>query len=121
MKKVILVMVLILPFVFQSFTDDENKNTLAGTTWVYTYSAAVPETPETHLKFTDDKNVETLYYDQTGKLIEGNTEHATYVVSGSHIVFTYDDGTTYSGTITGNKLLLVYDKEPAFTFSFVKN
>jgi len=119
MKKVILVMVLIFPFVFQSCKKDEDNSSLAGTEWVFAYTLS-GVTLETHLKFTDEKNVVTLYYDENGQISGEDTEYGTYAVSGSHIVITYTDGTTYSGTITGNKMSLIYDDDPSFTFTFVK-
>jgi len=119
MKKVILAMVLILPLVFQSCKkDDDNKISLVGTEWVWSYTTD-GVTLATHLKFVDETNVQTLYFDENGQTSEP-TENGTYVVSGSNIVITYSDGSTYSGTISGNKMTMVYDEEPGFQFVFVK-
>ena len=116
MKKVFLAMLLILPIVFQSCSDDDDDS-LIGTVWVC-YEPLGMLNYETHLTFVDESRVVTSYYENGEKSEE--TEEATYVVSGSNIVFTYDDGSTYSGTIKGNTMTMVYDKEPDFPFVFKK-
>jgi len=120
MKKVILAMVLILPLVFQSCKkDDEDKNSLVGTTWVMKYNSDIYQ-GETHLKFVDETRVEAHYF-ENGQESE-DPDKATYVVTGSNIVLTYSDGNTLSGTINGNKMTLVYseDEDPKPEYVFTK-
>ena len=117
MKKVILVMmVLILPFVFQSFSKDNyDKNSLVGTEWVFTYIDGTTKlSAETHLKFIDVKNVQLTFYDDKGQQ-NVDPENATYVVTDSHIVITAPDSNPLSGTIEDNKMTLV-DEEDKLTF-----
>ena len=116
MKKVILVMVLILPFLFQSCSkDDKDKNSLVGTEWVYSYTDDFDGLSfEEHLKFIDEKNVQMSLHDGTGQQI-GDTEAATYVVTGSNIVITEPGYNPLSGTINGNKMTLV-DEEDTFVY-----
>ena len=117
MKKVILAMVLILPLVFQSCKDDDDDNSLAGTVWVFTESIEGMSI-ETHFNFIDESRMITYYY-QDGEESE-DPEECTYVVSGSNVVFTYEDGTKYYGTIKGKKMTVIYEDEINFPFVFEK-
>jgi hypothetical protein len=117
MRKVILAMVLILPFVFQSCKDDDDPISLAGTEWVLKITED-GVTAETHLKFLNATQIQTRYY-QDG-VESGEPDSGTYTVSGSKIVLIYSDGVTYSGTISGNKITLVFDEDPTEQFIFVK-
>jgi len=122
MRKVILAlaMVLILPVVFQSCkNDDNNEFSLVGTEWVAKYTNEGIFV-ETHLKFINETQVQTFYFDENGQQSE-EPEDAIYVVSGSKIVLTYADKTIYSGTINGNKMTFIYEEDEAsYQFVFEK-
>jgi hypothetical protein len=118
MKKVILAMVLILPFVFQSCkNDDDEKISLAGTEWICKFTLGESNL-ETYLKFPDGTRMQTTNYENGQQ--SGSPEQGTYTVSGSKIVITYHDGTTCSGTISGNTITIVFDEDPSSQFVFKK-
>lgn len=118
MKKVILAMVLILPFVFQSCKDDDDTNSLVGTTWLYS-TTEDGELTKVYLKFIDEKNVEmSVSIDFDGGVVTTDPIKGTYVVSGSNIDLTFSEG-VLSGTINGNRLT-IYDVETSSPVVFVK-
>ena len=120
MKKVILAMVLILPFVFQSCKDDDDTNSLVGTTWLYSYTED-GELTKVYLKFIDEKNVEmSVSIDFDGGVVTSDPMKGTYVVSGSNIELDFPDADDIiSGTINGNRMTL-YDRESSSSIVFVK-
>ena len=115
MRKVILALVLMLPFVFQSCSDDDDIS-LVGTVWIYsqTYYGS---TSETHLKFIDKTKAQMRLFEDG---VEVEALEVTYVVSGSNITLTLGDE-ILSGTISGNEMTFVIeDEEGRFELLFVK-
>jgi hypothetical protein len=112
MKKVLLLMVLVLPFVFQSCSKDEDDAALSGTEWVCKMSID-DLSIETHLKFLDGTRFQITYVG------DDNMTSGTYAVSGSTITLTDSEGTVLNGTISGNKMTFS-DPESPFQYVFTK-
>ena len=101
MKKVLLAMLLILPIVFQSCSDDDDS--LIGTEW----TCLTTDNDWTVLQFPDDKQFILTYY-------EGNNRHettsdpvqGTYTISGSTVSLFYEEE-VITGTLNGNKLTFI--------------
>jgi major membrane immunogen (membrane-anchored lipoprotein) len=120
MKKILLMMVLVLPFVFQSCSkddDDDDGVSLVGTTWVCKMTIE-DYSFEITIKVLDDKRFQMTYSN------DDDVEIGTYVISGSKITITmYDEHDqveeSLSGTINGNKMTFV-NQEEGFEYIFVK-
>jgi hypothetical protein len=119
MKKVILAMVLILPFVFQSCkNDDEDTVSLAGTKW----ECQTEDGYTISLEFPDDKQFVMIYYDTYNGEEIGSSFHGTYTVSDSKVSLTSIDPPGYftTGTINGNKLAFEDSDAPSNLLEFTK-
>jgi hypothetical protein len=118
MKKVLLMMVLILPMVFQSCKeDDDDEISLPGTEWIYELTISGYKM-ETHLKFPDESHFQMLYY-QDGTQSDSPSE-GTYSLSGSEITLLYEDGDTDKGNIKGNKITFINPEMPSMQAVFTK-
>ncbi len=112
MRKFFYFMLLLTAIItFTACNDEDNKNTLSGTTWSTSYGSATSFV----IEFEDNSKVTGFRTDANGKFISGSICHGTYSFTDNIIVF--DDFTlSYSflrfhftdGTVSGNYMTLNY-------------
>ncbi|GHT29318.1 hypothetical protein FACS189432_08400 [Bacteroidia bacterium] len=115
MKKILLVMVLILPLAIQSCKEDEKDASLSGTEWVRSLTKG-DYTAVTTFKFIDGTRFQATFSDSEGY---GDEETGTYTVSGSKITLIFREE-VLEGTINGNKMTFIDPTEPSIPIVFVK-
>jgi hypothetical protein len=116
MKKILLMMVLILPLVFQSCKEDEEIS-LPGTEWIYELTVDDYEVVII-LKFLDSNHFRMQYY-LNGEENEA-PEEGTYSLSGSEVTLLFEDGNTDKGNIKGNKIIFTNPEIPLIQIVLTK-
>ncbi|MDR1201425.1 MAG: hypothetical protein LBL58_07345 [Tannerellaceae bacterium] len=112
MKRILFTLVLILPFVFNSCSnDDDDAPSLDGTTWECKFMDEGSQVEQT-FEFTKDKVKFT--FRETG-YEENNTETGTYTYNPPKIFITIQNETV-EGTVDGNKLILIGVENTEYIF-----
>jgi major membrane immunogen (membrane-anchored lipoprotein) len=113
MKKILFALILILPFVFNSCSKDDDKDlsSLNGTTWECLLYEDSEDKSVLTLEFTKDKVIHTVF--QYG---EETKKTGTYTYNPPKLTMTIQD-MTKEGTIAGNKLTSTSDDGGAIVFT----
>ena len=114
MKKILFVLILALPFVFNSCSDDKDGTTLSGTTWEYYKDFGEGFIIKMTYKFTE----KTFSYAGFSQLASEKVElsgSGTYTYNPPTVSFYYGDGEAVTATISGSKMTMDDDSGVVYT------